>query len=170
MVEGLASWVMDTALDPAVRGGQPPLANRCGVSKCAGVSVRTNLLVLRVRFHLHARGGRDRAPLLAEEIISVAYTGEPSSPEWLSSEATQKLLDLEPSANIPPELARIQAENLLSSLGQLEPEFHRIAQERAVQQEEGAARLKAGANVGRRFDVKPILPVDILGAYVILKG
>src|SRR5439155_27142873 len=50
-VEGLASYVMDTALDAAAEG----VARRCGVIQTGRVAGRTTLLLVRCRYHLVTR-------------------------------------------------------------------------------------------------------------------
>jgi len=60
IVEGLASWVLDTALDPIANRGNRPLAARCGVSFVSELDVRVAILLLRLRHHLRigGRGGK----------------------------------------------------------------------------------------------------------------
>ena len=54
MIEGLASWTLDEALDPESRD-TPAVASRCGVIATSAVAFRTTLLIARFRYHL--RGG-----------------------------------------------------------------------------------------------------------------
>ena len=56
IVEGLASWTLDQALDPESRD-TPPVASRCGVIATSAVTVRTTLLIARFRYHLRTGGG-----------------------------------------------------------------------------------------------------------------
>ena len=168
IVEGLASWVLDTALDPETRGGFPPLASRCGVSKCSQVTARTNLLLLRIRFHLHPRGRGGVAPLLAEEILPVAYTGPAAHPTWLTLDEASSLLDAPPAGNVSPDLAKGQAESLLEALPALDPALGGIAAERAEALGASHTRVRAAGRILQDFLVEPVLPVDVLGAYVLL--
>ena len=55
VVEGLASWTLDQALDPESRD-TPPMASRCGVIATSAVTKRTTLLVARFRYHLRTDG------------------------------------------------------------------------------------------------------------------
>ena len=57
LVEGLATYVMDTALDPLGQG----LARRCGVVRTSRVVRRTTLLV-RFRYHIITRHGEQGKP------------------------------------------------------------------------------------------------------------
>ena len=57
VVEGLASYVMDTALDAV----EPGVARRCGVIRTNAVQRRTTVLLLRCRYHIITqRGTRHR--------------------------------------------------------------------------------------------------------------
>ena len=56
IVEGLASWTLDQALDPESRD-TPPVASRCGVIATSAVTERTTLLIARFRYHLRTGGG-----------------------------------------------------------------------------------------------------------------
>ena len=114
VVEGLASWTLDQALDPESRDAAP-VASRCGVISTSAVTERTTLLIARFRYHLRigdarfgSRGtgrgtgdsagsggtetsGTDRGAatsgrdtLLCEEIVPLACTGAAETPRWLS--------------------------------------------------------------------------------------
>ena len=63
VVEGLASWVLDQALDPAARDDKA-IAARCGAAYTSMVSTRTVLLVARFRYHLKSGGAGASAAAL----------------------------------------------------------------------------------------------------------
>ena len=84
VIEGLAGWTLDQALDPAARDGRP-VAARCGVISTSAVSARTSLLVARFRYHLQVTGS-EAETLLCEEIVPLACTGPADNPRWLSAE------------------------------------------------------------------------------------
>ena len=84
IVEGLAGWVLDQALDPVARDAAP-VAARCGVIATSGVTARTTLLVARFRFHLQT-GKADGDTMLCEEILPLACTGQADAPVWLGAE------------------------------------------------------------------------------------
>ena len=68
LVDGLASYVVDTALDPQLAGK----AKRAGATRTRAVATRTTLLLVRLRFDVVTRSGRratadrrgDQAPRL----------------------------------------------------------------------------------------------------------
>lgn len=55
VIEGLASWTLDQALDPVARDSRP-VASRCGIVSTSEVTIRTTLLVVRFRYHLQIAG------------------------------------------------------------------------------------------------------------------
>jgi hypothetical protein len=169
VVEGLASFVLDTALDP-----QAPedvrVARRAGVIRTRGVQRRTTLLVLRHRFDLVTRNadGTDRRQL-AEEAALVAFEGPSDDPTWLSDEDAERVLALTPDANVTPEQARYHLSRVLEGLSALEPALAKRARLRAEAIRQAHERLAAGARLrGVRITVEPKLPPDVLGVYVYL--
>src|SRR5262249_41119172 len=97
VIEGLAGWTLDQALDPVARETRP-VAARCGVISTSIVSARTTLLVVRLRYHLEL-GGADAETLLCEEIVPLACTGPTDTPHWLSAEG-ERLLAARPERNL----------------------------------------------------------------------
>src|SRR5829696_2556581 len=77
VIEGLASHVMDTALDPV---GDNAVARRSGVAMTSQVERRTTLLLVRYRYHIIARLGGDEKALLAEDCQLAAFSGSPYNP------------------------------------------------------------------------------------------
>ena len=96
-VEGLAAYVMDTALDPLGKGA----GRRCGVIRTGRVERRTTLLLVRFRYHIMTQAGDGaETALLAEDCQVLAFAGPPQGAEWLGNEATAGLPDGEPEANV----------------------------------------------------------------------
>src|SRR5207244_1192037 len=75
IVEGLASYVMDTALDAQ----SDAIAKRCGVARTGLVDTRTTLLLLRFRYHIITQQGGEGRALLAEDCLAVAFAGSPQN-------------------------------------------------------------------------------------------
>jgi superfamily II DNA or RNA helicase len=168
-VETLASFVLDTALDP-----QAPeafrVARRAGVVRTRGVDRRTTLLLLRLRFDLVTRrpDGTERRQL-GEEAALVAFAGPPDDPTWLSDAEAERLIGLGPDANIAPEQARHHLARILDGLPKLDSALTEHAYRRAEAIREAHRRLAAGAGLrGVHIEVEPKLPPDVLGVYVYL--
>ena len=212
VVEGLASWTLDQALDPESRDAAGSVASRCGAIVSSAVSARTTLLVARFRYHLrraaagagaghggegpgfnepghggpghggagHAgpRPDADGDTILCEEIAPLACTGPAEAPHWLSPEEGERLLAAEPERNLLPTAVEQQLGVLLPALPAFQAALESVANERAEAQRAAHERVRAASRAKRasrggsrsrgRIAVEPVLPVDILGAYVLL--
>jgi len=165
VVEGLAAYLLDTALDDLVDSP----AVRCGAIRTNAVSTRTTLLLVRQRFDIAVgrRADPDRQ-LLAEDLSVVGFEGAPSGPAWLDPDAAEALLAAEPAANLAAE-QRVefvrqvvqQADALTDALG--DQATHRAQALAATHRQ---VRRDAGASA--RVGVRPHLPADTLGVYVLL--
>lgn len=165
-IEGLASYVFETALD-AARGGP---GKRCGVIRTRAVATRTTLLLLRLRFHIvtQDREGKER-PLLAEDQVLLGFTGSPDSAQWLDAEAAEALLQSEPHANIAPELATTQLSRLLDRFEVLQPHLREIARQRGAALLDAHRRVRKASRSGlRTLSVEDHGRADVLGVYVYL--
>ena len=193
VVEGLASWTLDQALDPESRDAAP-VASRCGVIATSAVAERTTLLIARFRYHLRIGGARHwsggtgrgtansagsddtgrgaaisgRDTLLCEEIVPLACTGAVETPRWLSQEEGEHLLTVRPERNLLPTALEQQLELMLPALPKLRSSLESIAKERAEAQLAAHERVRAAARAKGRVAVEPVLPVDLLGVYVLL--
>ena len=206
VVEGLASWTLDQALDSDSRD-TAPVASRCGVISSSAVTERTTLLIARFRYHLRTGGigsrsrsgagagsgfgtgsgtsqgsgtgpgsgigfGSDadsgRDTLLCEEIVPLACTGAAEAPRWLSPEESEHLLTARPERNLLPTALEQQLDLTLPALAKLRAALESVARERAEAQREAHERVRAAARTKGRVAVEPVLPVDLLGVYVLL--
>ena len=165
LVEGLASYMLTTALDPIL----PSPARRSGAIRTREVQSRTTVLLVRYRFHLLSQqAGRDNA-MLAEESALLVYEGSPQEPRWLSAEEGERLLQATPSSNLPKEVAMSNVAQVVAGLETLAREVDAAAQTRAEALLEIHRRVRQGAGLtGARFRVEPKLPADILGIFVYL--
>jgi len=164
-VEGLASYVMDTALDTLSEG----IARRCGAIRTKSVERRTTLLLLRLRYHIINNINGSRVPLLAEDLKLIGYMGPPTSPNWLNSKKCEKLLQAEPDENISHEQAEEFIRNVIHTVNILYPTLERFAIERGEKILEAHRRVRKSSKMsGVRTFIEPSLPPDILGIYVFL--
>ena len=166
VIEGLASWTLDQALDPVARDARP-VASRCGVASTSAVSTRTTLLVARFRYHLQIAGA-DADTILCEEIVPLACTGPADSPRWLTPEDGEHLLAARPERNLIQTAIDQQLGLLLPALPSFQQALAPVAAERAAAQLATHERVREAARTKGRVTVQPVLPVDILGAYVLL--
>jgi superfamily II DNA or RNA helicase len=165
LVEALAGYVLDGALDPA--SSSP--ARRAGVMRTDGVTVRTTLLLIRFRYHLVITRRGEDFPLLAEDCAVLAFEGAPDQPEWLASAGLEPLLSSAPNANVAPEQATDFLSEVLAAASTWLPHVDSVARDRAtlLEQQHRAVR-EAAREKGVRVRVEPQLPADVLGVYVQL--
>jgi superfamily II DNA or RNA helicase len=166
LVEGLAAYVMDAALD--AQGDA--LARRCGVIRTARVRERTTLLLLRLRYHLTTQPpGAPATTLLAEECQLAAFTGVPAQARWLASEEAEALLAATPDQNVPPDIAASFLRRAVADFAPLQPALEDLAQRRAAELLAAHRRVRTAARLrGVSQTVAPQLPPDVLGLYIYL--
>jgi hypothetical protein len=164
IIEGLAGWTIDQALDPVARDGKP-VAARCGVISTAAVSARTVVIVSRFRYQLQAAG---KETILCEEIVPLACRGTGASPQWLSRDDGEQLLSARPDRNLIQSAIDQQLGWLLPSLPALQQSLASIAGERATAQLATHERVREASRTKGRVSIRPVEPVDVLGAYILL--
>ncbi|MDP8236008.1 MAG: helicase-related protein, partial [Candidatus Erginobacter occultus] len=165
LVEGLAAYVMDTALDPECES----IARRAGVIRTDAITRRTTLILARYRYDILARYKNEEKNQLAEECLLLAFEGSPAAAQWLEPEAAEALLQAEPITNIYDEQARTFVSRVVEQYDDLLPHLGEEAAHRAQVLLDAHSRVRVAARVtGVKYEVKPQLPPDILGIYIYL--
>lgn len=167
IVDGLAQFVMNGALDPLLEGK----AKRAGVIRTAQVEKRTTLLLLRARYHIVTVRGEVERQLLAEECLVAGFVGSANQPEWLEAEKLEALLTAAPHGNIPSEQGTDFVKKLISDFELLQPKLEEIVREKGEAILIAHKRVRDAApkkGSGIRYRVEPQLPADILGTYIFL--
>ena len=163
LVEGLARYLLEETLENPC----DPIAARCGFTITDAVEQRTTILLLRSRYLLSSPRVQN---LLAEECFVTGFTGPPSNPLWLyPDEAQHLLLQVEPVGDMPPALKQMEIAELVSSLSRLEEELEAIAQMRGQALGQSHRRVRSITKEGQ-VKVKPQLPMDVLGIFVLQPG
>ncbi|MGA2704362.1 MAG: helicase-related protein [Isosphaeraceae bacterium] len=170
LVEGLASYAMESALDPVLAdGSRRVLAARCGAIRTKAVQTRTTVLLVRFRYHILTTINEVTRPLLAEDCQLVAFAGAPATPSWLSREAAESLLQAEPDENVSDDVARSFVRKVLDNLGPIQGRLDVTAYERGKELLAAHKRVRqAIQRRGMKETIEPQLPADILGLYVYL--
>ncbi len=164
LVEQLCSHVLSNAIRQNMKYG----AARAAVIKTRKVEEKTTLLLFRVRNVIAEEKKNNQ--LVAEEMIITGYSGKPFTyKDFLSmEESTELLFNSQPSANMT---SQSQAEFLRHELGkisELQNEFDKIAFERCELLVEAHERFRKAVG-GRKFrTVEPVLPMDLMGIYILL--
>lgn len=164
-VEGVAAYLVDTALDPLRKGK----AQRCGVIRTQAVAMRTTLLLLRLRHHIVTTRRESEEQLLAEECVIAGFQGAPEAAVWLSEAEAKALLHAEPAENMAPAQATNFISRVIEQVGSMRTHIDQIAEERAQALLQDHQRVRTATRAtGVRYSVRPQLPVDVLGIYVLL--
>ncbi|WP_036198944.1 helicase-related protein [Meiothermus ruber] len=165
LVETLSSFLLEGALDPLSQSK----ARRAGVIATDAVRDLSTLLLLRLRYHLtttSTRKDRTRWQQLAEEVHAVAFRGFPDAPEWLDGAEVEALWQARPTENLSLPQAQEFADMVLPELGRLQGYLEEVAQKQARRFEEAHRSVRQAADLKLRYEVEPILPVDVVGVYV----
>ncbi|MFN9290442.1 MAG: ATP-dependent helicase, partial [Planctomyces sp.] len=111
----------------------------------------------------------DTRELLAEECCIVGFEGAPEQAAWLTPEQAEVLLTAAPDANIAPDQARQFVGKVVDASAALAPHLDGFAAERAKTLLAVHRQLRDESRIkGLKYDVRPQLPADVLGVYVLL--
>lgn len=162
LVASLAGYVLESALDPV---DEKPIAARSGAAVSREVERVTRIYLLRLRHRLDVR----KRDLIVEGTQAVAVTGVGSNAEWISDPAeVEKLLHFIPSSNLTGDAVRNAVRRAIDYAEANRPRFESFAAERAKTLLADHRRVRDASDDRGSFGVKPILPVDIMGVFVLL--
>lgn len=142
-------------------------AARTAVIRTRQVSTKTTLLLFRCRNVIEDRKGHQQ--VVAEEMILWGWKGTPQQKEYLNHEQARELLTSARASSDLSEPARmgflINELKLLDSFG---PELDKVAELQSKKLVEAHERFSSMMD-GKRFQVvHPVLPMDLLGVYILL--
>ena len=162
-VEQLCQYLMANALSSNIKYGPA----RSAVIRCKDVKVKTTLLLFRVRNVIEEKKGKNQ--FVAEEMLLWGYRGSPSDNDILDKDEVKHLMDqVLPSANITEQAKESFLENELENISELRNQFDKIALKRAEILVDAHERFRKVMG-GKRFKVvEPVLPMDLMGTYILL--
>lgn len=162
-VEQLCQYLMANALTSnAVHNPA-----RSAVIRCRDVNIKTTLLLFRVRNVIEEKQAGNQ--FVAEEMLLWGYRGSPSDNAFLDKDEVNKLIShAVPSADITNQAKASFLENELDNISEIGDEFDKIALQRAEILIEAHERFRKVMG-GKRFKVvEPVLPMDLMGIYILL--
>jgi len=169
ITEGLATYVMDSALDDGTAGDGPVPAARCGVIRTKAVKTRTTLLLLRLRYHIITTRGDEVSPLLAEDTQLVGFRSAPSTAEWITRDEAESLLLATPDDNVTDDVARNFIQKVIDEFKYVRPRLDEVAEAHGKELLDAHQRVRTAARrTGVKYSIEPQLPPDVLGLYVYL--
>ncbi len=164
LVEQLASWLLETALDPL----EASLVSRCGVMRTKSVESRTTLLLCRFRFQINTSGEVDHT-CLAEECALLAFTGSPQKRQWQPDGVAKALLAATPDQNVGQEQAETWLAQVIEGVPELMPHIQETMAKRADALLEAHRQVRDAARKRNlRYAVQAQGTPDILGVFVYL--
>ena len=167
LVSVLADHVSEEALDKVGSG----LGARCGAIFTNAVPGQTFLYVLRLRHRLQVEerledgGSKTVKAMLAEECVAVAIRAT-KRPEPITDEEAFSMLSLEPVANMEPGQKTWLIRRAIARAEVSMSVFDDLAKSRADRLLQDHRRIRdASGTKGQYFQVRPALPVDLIGVY-----
>lgn len=161
-VEQLCQMVMANTM---ARAGKR--AARAAVVRTRQVAVKTTLLLFRCRNVIEQGAGGHR--IVAEEMLLWGWRGTPQDREFLShDEAAALLSGARAHSELSSEARAAFLENELRLLGSLRPHFDEVAERQSRKLVEAHERFSALMDRKRFQVVYPVLPMDLLGVYILL--
>lgn len=167
LVAVLADTLLEQALDATPSSDDAAAVARAGAAFVGAVSLKTTVLLLRIRHQLTVTHGTSTRLLMCEEAVAVAAAGSDVFAE-LTSEQTRQLLGAEATRNMPAPLRDRQLQSALDALPSWQPQFEAIAKARAQALLADHRRVREAAEGRGSYQVTASLPVDVMGLYVLL--
>lgn len=168
LVAVLADTLLEQALDDTAGGVADDTAvARAGAAIVSQVSLKTTVLLLRIRHQLTVTYSANTRVLMCEEAVAVAIEGSEPLSE-LTPERTRALLGAEATRNMPAALRTRQLQAALEALPSWQTQLEAIAHARAASLLQDHRRVREAAEGRGSYQVTASLPVDIMGLYVLL--
>ena len=142
-------------------------AARAAVMRTKQVETKTTLLLFRCRNVIQQ--GRFGHQIVAEEMLLWGWRGTPDEREHLDHQQAGALLRAaRASSNLSPEARASLLENELGLLGRLGEAFEELAEGQSKRLVAAHERFSALMDRQRYQVVFPILPMDMMGMYILL--
>lgn len=146
---------------------QDKRAARAAVIRTKQVTNKTTLLLFRCRNVIEQDKGNHQ--IVAEEMLLWGWRGTATDREFIQHESAKELLrDARASSNLTNEARASFLTNELELLGQLDDEFESIAEVQSKQLVAAHERFSELVDKKRFQVVYPVLPMDLMGMYVLL--
>lgn len=143
-------------------------AARAAAIRTNSVKTKTTILLFRVRNVIEE--SKKTHQLVAEEMLVWGYRNDPSDGDFLSTDEAKSLLEsARPSGTeLTNERRSRLIQETVSASESLRPEFDKLGEARCKQLVESHERFCEHLDKRSYSVVYPVLPMDVLGAYVLL--
>ena len=165
LVVALADTLLEQALDSQNEDADG--VARAGAAFVGNVTLKTTVLLLRLRHQLSVtREGHTRL-MLCEETVAVSAAGTVGLAELNLNEA-RTLLGTEAVRNMPPVIRDRHIQQAVESLPGWQGALEEIAKARAQALLADHRRVREAAEARGSYQVTASLPVDVMGVYVLV--
>ena len=165
LVGVLAEHLLETSLATDSQGSS--IAARCAATLTDAVEVVTTIYLLRLRHQLGYVRRRQPFQMMAEETVALAVVGR-NNPQWLSDDSVGRLLECQPTGNLPLDTMRREINSALEFLNAHPERLQTLATQRAETLLADHQRVREAARDVGQYSVSACLPVDVMGVYVLL--
>ena len=165
LVVALADTLLEQALD--TRSEDVDGVARAGAVFVGNVTLKTTVLLLRLRHQLSITRGTHTRLILCEETVAVSATGTEPLTELTPSQ-TRELLGSEATRNMPPVIRDRHIQQALDTLPNWKDPLEAIAKSRANALLQDHRRVREAAEARGSYQVTASLPVDVMGVYVLV--
>lgn len=142
-------------------------AARAAIVRTRQVVTKTTLLLFRCRNVIEQ--SKVGHKIVAEEMLLWGWRGTPQQKEFLDHAEAKKLLsEVRASSDLTPQARAGFLENELQLLASLRAEFDAVAEQQSKRLVDAHERFSALMDRQRFQVVYPVLPMDLLGVYVLL--
>jgi superfamily II DNA or RNA helicase len=142
-------------------------AARTAVIRTRQVAIKTTLLLFRCRNVIEER--KTNHQIVAEEMLLWGWRGTPQQKEYLDHTEAKKLLASARATSDLTVQARVNfLDNEIKLLDSLKREFDGLAEGRSKKLVDAHERFSALMGTSHFQVVYPVLPMDILGVYILL--
>ena len=142
-------------------------AARAAVIRSGQVKVKTTLMLFRCRNVIEQV--KANYQVVAEEMVLWGWRGTPQQKEFLDHNTAKALLsEARATSDLSPQARASFLENELKLLAHLDEEFQTVAEQQSKRLVESHQRFSALMDKQQFQVVYPVLPMDLLGMYVLL--
>jgi superfamily II DNA or RNA helicase len=166
LVAVLADTLLERALDSQDASEDDTVA-RAGAAFVGHVSVKTTVLLLRLRHQLTVTRGNQTQLMLCEETIAVNAVST-GAVAVLTTQKARTLLEPEATRNMPTAIRDRHVQQALGAIPEWQEELEAIACERAQTLLQDHRRVREAADARGTYQVTASLPVDVMGVYVLV--
>lgn len=154
-------------LAAALNGNGRLKVARSAVIKTSAVSVKTTLVLFRVRNVISDKSGQNE--LVAEEMLLWGFKGSPEEGNFLTNIEAKKLIDeAGPTGDTSPEQRKAELVLERKLIDNLKEQFDGVAFKRAEKLVDSHERFRKVMGGNKYKVVLPILPMDVMGLYILI--